>query len=511
MIGGDRQRVIWAAVVSKVAGCGEARLAAPFGCSDSRAGRTVSFPLTVHSVDEKLPFAGNEHGLAHSAHQPVRQVQASNRSTPDMFIYSSLDRNALQKLLANAFAVQQSQMDKQWLSAIVEVQGLIGRRELDVDGTMQLIVDRAQTVANATGVAIALFKGHQLVYRAGSGSAADYVGRHVMATLSVPADTTGSREILRVEDVETDTRIQAEICRQFGAKSLLILLIYHEQSVAGVLEVFFGEAHAFQDCEVRAYRLMAGLIGEAMSLSTHLERGKTGTAPRPAVPNPAVPNLALPNIVQQSPHQRTVVLNHTGSTPDADRRAIQPPWQATAAADGKVSILRQTAVLATALLQQAKRGSWGGRRWNVAAAAVAALLVLTSWFVYNRRPASSFRPSAVQAPIVVGPQAPVLRVKQVSANGTPTLRPAPVLVKPAGTGRASLRRVRVGENEVDYIGDDVTIRYFTPKPKPTTRRVRVGASEVAYIGDDVTVRYFKPKAAAVPPTQSIGAAPTQKQ
>src|ERR1700719_432968 len=216
-----------------------------------------------------------------------------------MFIYSSLDRTALQKLLANAFAVQQSQMDKQWLSAIVEVQGLIGRRELDVDGTMQLIVDRAQAVANATGVAIALFKGHQLVYRAGSGSAADYVGRHVMATLSVPADTTGGREILRVEDAETDTRIQAEICRQFGAKSLLILLIYHEQSVAGGLEVFFSDAHAFQDSEVRAYRLMAGLIGEAMSQATHLEREKTGTAPCPAIPKPVVSN-----IVQQSPPPR---------------------------------------------------------------------------------------------------------------------------------------------------------------------------------------------------------------
>src|ERR1700674_607511 len=263
----------------------------------------------------------------------------------DMFIYSSLDRTALQKLLANAFAVQQSQMDKQWLSAIVEVQGLIARRQLDVDGTMQLIVDRAQAVANATGVAIALFQGHQLVYRAGSGSAADYVGRHVMATLSVPADTTGGREILRVEDAETDTRIQAEICRQFGAKSLLILLIYHEQSVAGVLEVFFSEAHAFQDCEVRAYRLMAGLIGEAMSQSTHLEREKTGTAPRPAIPNPAVPNLAVSNpavanIVQQSPPQRMEVLNHSGSTPDADRRAIQQPCQATAAVDGKLSMLR---------------------------------------------------------------------------------------------------------------------------------------------------------------------------
>src|ERR1700680_2256014 len=237
---------------------------------------------------------------------------------PAMFIYSSLDRTPLQKLLANAFAVQHSQMDKQWLSAIVEVQGLIAGRELDVDGTMQFVVDRAQAVANATGVAIALFKGHQLVYRAGSGSAADYVGRHVMATLSVPADTTG-REILRVEDAETDTRIQAEICRQFGAKSLLILLIYHEQSVAGVLEIFFSEAHAFQDCEVRAYRLMAGLIGEAMSQATHLEREKTKSAPLPAIPNPAVLNPAVLNpatlnIAQQSPPQTAEVLNHTRST-----------------------------------------------------------------------------------------------------------------------------------------------------------------------------------------------------
>ncbi len=72
----------------------------------------MSFPLTAHSLDEKLRIAGNEPGLAHSAHQPMRQVQASNRQHPDMFIYSSLDRDSLQKLLANAFAVQQSQMDK---------------------------------------------------------------------------------------------------------------------------------------------------------------------------------------------------------------------------------------------------------------------------------------------------------------------------------------------------------------------------------------------------------------
>jgi hypothetical protein len=77
-------------------------------------------------------------------------------------------------------------------------------------------------------------------------------------------------------------------------------------------------------------------------------------------------------------------------------------------------------------------------------------------------------------------------------------------VRPAKT---PLRRVRVGENEVDYVGEDVTIRYFTSKPAP---RRRVGESQVAYIGDDVTVHYFRPKPAVMPPVgrvaQPVGSA-----
>ena len=63
-------------------------------------------------------------------------------------------------------------MDSQSLSTVVEVQRLITRGELDVDGALHLIVDCTRNVANATGVAIGLLKGNQLVYRAGSGSAA---------------------------------------------------------------------------------------------------------------------------------------------------------------------------------------------------------------------------------------------------------------------------------------------------------------------------------------------------
>ena len=139
----------------------------------------------------------------------------------------------------------------------MEVQRLVKRGELDVDGAMHRIVESARKVANATGVAVALLRGDRLVYRAGSGSAGAYVGRQVTASLTVPADTKRGRAILRVEDARTDTRIEGAICREFGGHSLLILAIYRARALAGVLEVLFSEAHTFQEGEVRTYELMA--------------------------------------------------------------------------------------------------------------------------------------------------------------------------------------------------------------------------------------------------------------
>ena len=183
----------------------------------------------------------------------------------------SFDRESFQELLANAFAVQESDIDRESLSAIVEVQRLIAKGELDADGTMHLIVDCARDVAHAGGIAVAVLEGNQLVYRAGSGVASSYVGRHAIASLVVSADTHASREILRVENAETDTRIEAAICRQFGGMALVMFLIYRDRVAVGLLQVIFTEPHAFQDREVRTYRLMAGLIEDAMSRTGALE------------------------------------------------------------------------------------------------------------------------------------------------------------------------------------------------------------------------------------------------
>ena len=215
-----------------------------------------------------------------------------------MTAHSTFDRESFQQLLAAAFAVQESRMDTPSLSAIIQIQRLMAAGDLDVDRTLNLVVSYTRNVADAAGVAIGLLEGHQLVYRAGVGSAAAFLGRHVMATLGVTSDTRASREILRVENAQTDARIEAAICRQFGAESLLIMPIFQGQALAGVLEVLFSQAHAFQDREVRAYRLIAGLVGEALNHAAQLDEATTSAAELSTVTNAV--DLALSQIQMQA-------------------------------------------------------------------------------------------------------------------------------------------------------------------------------------------------------------------
>ena len=182
------------------------------------------------------------------------------------------DRETLQQLLANAFAVQESRIDPHSLTAIMQIQRLLATGKLDVDSVMAHIVDSARHVSNASGIAVALLKRDHLTYRAGSGTSAALIGLQVTASLTVSPGTKTNCEILRVENAQTDTRIEADICRQFGANALLIVPIYQNGALAGVLDVRFCEPHAFQVPEIRAYRLMAEQIEAALFHAAQFEQ-----------------------------------------------------------------------------------------------------------------------------------------------------------------------------------------------------------------------------------------------
>ena len=407
-----------------------------------------------------------------------------------MSAHSTLDPESFQSLLASAFVVQESQMDVQSRSAMVEVRRLIMAGKLDVNGAMYLIADRARNVANADGVAIGLLKGDQLVYWAGSGSAATYIGRHVMATLSISAKAGASHEILRVEDSDTDARIEAAICRQFGAKSLLILPIYQEPALAGVLEIFFSQAHSFQAREVCTYELMARLVGEAMSHAVLLQQKKARAAELETTAQ-AIERVRprVHNFLKEggSPANEYATCPSCGATID-DSKKLPPRGPILAAA-------------APTMIRRAERPSLEIRWWKVAdRAAVVVVLVIASWIAYTyRRPAFPLRvvtrprPSAIEQHL---PSMPTELEPTTKEMSTPQTASVPLKHQETASRRTS-RRVRVGNDEIDYVSEDVTVRHFTRKP--ALRQARIGDYQVDYISEDVTVRHFTPKLAIMPP------------
>ncbi len=70
------------------------------------------------------------------------------------------------------------------------------------------------------------------------------------------------------------------------------------------------------------------------------------------------------------------------------------------------------------------------------------------------------------------------------------------------TTRSAFQRERVGQNEVDYVANDVTIRLFTPENAPARP---AHASRQSHFGKDVTVRYREPDPGQKPKRDSASA------
>jgi hypothetical protein len=373
-----------------------------------------------------------------------------------------LDRQDFEAFLANAFAVQKSGLDAQSLSAIVEIQKYIGTAQPDVERALDLIADCSLKVSNASGVAIARLESNQLIYCVGKGSAVNEVGRRLPAVFSLCTQSEGKAEILRVENAETDSRIQAEVCRQFGAASLLILPICHHHLISGILQVHFSEAHSFLDREVRAYRLLAGLAADAISTTReHTEDVPPVTlAGTAAVVQGYISNSNAVNANDMRLFQD--VLAPSGSN-------MMLEWRR----------LAEIAVASAKQWAQVARRVVANHVWESQTVSAAILLAVLLAIPHFHRPAlqtldSTASASSTDEKLPDSPASVSYHSTRFSHEKRDEMAP-----------NTSFRKVRVGPNEVDYIAKDVTIRHFTSnQPKPQ------GKVKLVNIGDDVTVRYF---------------------
>lgn len=192
-----------------------------------------------------------------------------------------LDEESFQQLLAAAYVLQQhnSQLSAaevkpdraQTLARIVETQTLLQSGKLNVAAANQLIAEQAQKITGAAGAIIGLVKEDQMAYEAGSGTASEDVGLRVPLDSCLSAYSVANAEIVQCADVEKDFRLRTDLCRARQVRALIAVPVYREGKVAGVLELRFAEANAFEEHDVRTAQIMAGLVTDAVGRATERE------------------------------------------------------------------------------------------------------------------------------------------------------------------------------------------------------------------------------------------------
>ena len=174
-------------------------------------------------------------------------------------------REALEALLAFS-ALHQQIRECRRLEKHDEVRGEDSRQleQFVLDEVLQLVAERALTITGVDGVAIALAQENAIVCRASAGKVSPDHGMRIDLNSGFSGACLTSGQIVRCDDTESDSRVNAQACRTLGARSMLAVPLSAKQRVVGLIEAFATEAYGFNDSDVRSLSLLAELILAAL-------------------------------------------------------------------------------------------------------------------------------------------------------------------------------------------------------------------------------------------------------
>ena len=163
--------------------------------------------------------------------------------------------------------------------------------EMELDSALQLLVERAQYITGATGTALALPQGEEMVCRASAGSSAPAVGARLQVRSGLTGESIARRQLLRCDNAETDPRVNLETCRALGIASIVVLpLLRRSGEVSGLFELFSDHPYAFEERDLVALERMADLTLTALDLAE--QRQNFAPEPRREAEKPVEPPAA---------------------------------------------------------------------------------------------------------------------------------------------------------------------------------------------------------------------------
>jgi len=150
--------------------------------------------------------------------------------------------------------------------------------EIDLEPGISIIAEKAQALTGATGAAIALRKGSEIVCRARTGRTAPDIGCRLQTDSGLSAECVRTGEVLLCHDADCSRNVDLATCRHLGVRSILVAPLRHFRRTLGVFEVLSSTPNAFDHHDVATMQFLSGMMVAAISRLSSLQPGAESAA-----------------------------------------------------------------------------------------------------------------------------------------------------------------------------------------------------------------------------------------
>jgi GAF domain-containing protein len=132
-----------------------------------------------------------------------------------------------------------------------------GSAKWSLESILDSIAEAAQRLTSADGAALALGENGKACCRARSGELSPPIGTPLVLDSGISAECLHTGRVLRSDDTLCDERVDQEVCRALGIRSVAVAPVQGAQETVGILEIFSRNTRAFNDRDMAHLRLLA--------------------------------------------------------------------------------------------------------------------------------------------------------------------------------------------------------------------------------------------------------------
>jgi putative methionine-R-sulfoxide reductase with GAF domain len=178
-------------------------------------------------------------------------------------------------------------------------------------------LEQACLATGATGAAIALVQGDEIVCQAAAGPHAPDVGVRLDPRAGLSGACIRTRQVQQCNDTQTDPRVDAEACRRLGVRSIVVLPLMKGDDLFGIFEVLSSRPNAFGQRDLDILQFLAHRIVE------NRRQDWQAAAPGPRK-EPATLPLKVEEVIRGEKSPAQIFPAHTFQSPIFQAQPSQP-------------------------------------------------------------------------------------------------------------------------------------------------------------------------------------------